>query len=294
MHINVVTVSSGWILQKIAERMIKNNKNESVKLTLSHSPDFSADVNYYADLQNCYFGRKTNFDVAYFTHADENSKQWLINLFLERNAFMLDGIVSMNKRYTDMIEEIGYDKNKLSTITPGQTHDVFPLKKVVIGIVSKGGYLGYGQKFIENLLNTYDFKNVKLRILGNGWENLIPIAEKRNISLELLSDSDYSIYPDFYHNIDYLLIPGLWTAGPMSMQEALSCGVPVIGSNVGFVNYEFKADYVFEPNDVNGLINILDTIIEPRIKRRKQVEHMTWEKYSTDIINFIIKLKNKL
>jgi glycosyltransferase involved in cell wall biosynthesis len=293
MHINVVTVSSGWILQKISERMINNNKNPNVHMTLSHTPNFNADVNYYADLQNCFFGAKTNFDVAYFTHADENSKQWLINLFRSRNAFSLDGIVSMNKRYTDMIEEIGYDKNKLTTITPGQTYDIFPLKKTTIGIVSKGGYPGYGQEFIENVLKTYDFKNFNLRILGNGWENLIPIANERGISLELLSDSDYSVYPNFYHNIDYLLIPGLWTAGPMSMQEALSCGVPIIGSNVGFVNYEFTADYVFEPNDVNGLIKILDEIIEPKLKRRGQVDKMTWSKYSEDITNFILKLKNK-
>jgi glycosyltransferase involved in cell wall biosynthesis len=292
MHINVVTVSSGWILQKIAERMIKYNTNENVTLTLSHTPNISADVNYYADLQNCYFGKKTKFDVAYFTHADENSKSWLINLFHQRNGFSLDGIVSMNKRYTDMIEQIGYDKNKLATITPGQTHDTFPLKKTTIGIVSKGGYEGYGQFFIEEMLRRYDFKHFNLKILGNGWENLKPIAESRGINLELLSDADYSIYPTFYSNIDYLLIPGLWTAGPMSMQEALSSGVPVIGANVGFVNYEFTADYVFEPNDVNGLSKILDEITEPKLKRRAQVENMTWSQYSKDIINFITKLKN--
>ena len=292
MHINVVTVSSGWILQKISERMIKYNTNENVTLTLSHSPDFSADVNYYADLQNCYFGAKTKFDIAYFTHADENSKQWFINLFYQRNAFSLDGIVSLNKRYTDMIEEIGYPNHKLTTITPGQTYDTFPLKKTTIGIVSKGGYAGYGQFFIEEMLKKYDFKYFNIKILGNGWENLIPIAENKSINLELLSDADYSIYPTFYNSIDYLLIPGLWTAGPMSMQEALSSGVPVIGANVGFVNYEFNADYVFEPNDVNGLSKILDEITKPKLKRRAQVENMTWEKYSKDIINFITKLKN--
>lgn len=294
MHINVVTVSSGWILQKIAERMVSNNTNPDVNLTLSHTPDSNADVNYYADLQNCYFGRKTNFDIAYFTHADENSKDWLINLFAQRNAYELDGIISMNKRYTDMIEEIGYDKRKIITITPGQTHDIFPLKKTTLGIVSKGGYAGYGQFFMEEMLRSYDFTGFKLRILGNGWESLQPIADSRGISLELLSDADYSIYPDFYHNIDYLLIPGLWTAGPMSMQEALSCGVPIIGSDVGFVGYEFSADYVFNPNDVNGLIRILNEIMEPKLKRRDQVNKMTWEQYTKDIIKFIIRLKNNI
>ena len=77
MNINIVTVRSGWILQKIAERtaQVCNNKIPGHSMTVSHSPDINADANYYADLQNCYHGEKTNCDVAYFTHADLNSPQ---------------------------------------------------------------------------------------------------------------------------------------------------------------------------------------------------------------------------
>lgn len=292
MHINIVTVSSGWILQKIAERTANGNKNPDVRMTVSHSPDPNADANYYADLQNCYFGYRTKCDVAYFTHADENSKQWLINLFMARKASNLSGIVSMNRRYTDMIAEIGFDRKKLTTITPGQTYDMFPLKKTTIGIVSRGGWPGYGQGFMEEMLNTYDFKHYKIKILGGGWGALASIAKSRNIDLEIISDEDYSNYPAFYHTLDYLLIPGLWTAGPISMQEALSCGIPIIGADVGFVNYEFKADYWFPPNNVEQLIAILNTIIKPKLERRAQVENMTWEKYSQDVVNFILSLKN--
>ena len=54
MHIHVVTVSSGWILQKIAERMKSYNENPDVVFTVGHTVDYDADVNYYCDLQNCY------------------------------------------------------------------------------------------------------------------------------------------------------------------------------------------------------------------------------------------------
>lgn len=293
MHINIVTVTSGWILQKISERMAANAP-EDVTMTVSAGPDINADANYYADLQNCYHGSKTKCDVAYFTHADENSEEWLTRLLAGRRAFTLDGIVSMNKRYTNMLEEVGFPAIKLTTITPGQTYDTFPLKPVTIGIVSRGGYPGYGQGFMERMLETYPFENFKLRILGNGWDALGPIASKRNIELELYPDSDYSMYPAFYHSLDYLLIPGLWTAGPISMQEALSCGIPIIASDVGFVGYEFRADHVFQPNDVNGLCTILNEIINPIINRRSQVENMTWKKYSQDVTNFIRSVKKPL
>lgn len=291
MHINIVTVSSGWILQKIAERTATNNKLPNVTFSVSHAADPNS-INYYVDLQNCYNRQKTKLDIAYFTHADLNSEQWLINLMKTTGGYALNGITSMNQRYTDMLMRIGYPKEKLITLVPGQTRDTFPLKKIKIGIVSRGGYEGYGQFFMENVLQNYDFNNFELRFLGKGWERLMPIANSKGIKIQLLDDSDYSIYPTFYQNIDYLLIPGLWTAGPMSMQEALSTGIPIIGANVGFVNYEFKADYVFEPNNVSQLIAILNIIQTPLLNRRKQVENMTWENFSLKVVEFIKKIGN--
>jgi glycosyltransferase involved in cell wall biosynthesis len=292
--INIVTVSSGWILQKIAERTSKacNQKEDSYTMSVSHGPNFESDVNFYMDIQNCYFGRKTKFDLGFFTHADMNSEQWLFDLLMQRNAFSnLDGIVSMNERYTEMLRKVGFPNSKLITITPGETKETFSLKKIKIGIVSRGGYPGYGHNFIEKLFESKDLTGFEFHFLGNGWEPLIPLCEKNNITINIMGDSDYSVYPDFYKKIDYLLIPGLWTAGPISFQESLSTGTPVISSNVGFAGYEFQPDYMYEPNDVDGLYSILTQIREPLLKRRSQVENMTWDNFSEQVIKFIEKLK---
>ena len=294
MKINIVTVTSGWILQKISERTAKacNESIDGYTMTVSHEADPDADVNYYADLQNCYHGQKKKMDIAYFTHADMHSKDWLHNLLTTTNSYKnLDGIVSMNKRYTDMLTSMGWSEDHIDTITPGETKDMFPLKKIKIGVVSRGGYPGYGQQFMEKMLETYNFDNFKLRFLGNGWDNLKPIATKNNIDLKLTGDADYSVYPNFYQEIDYLLIPGLWTAGPISFQESLSTGTPVISADVGFAGYELEPDHIFPANDVNALSKILDKVQEPLLKRRGQVENMTWLNYATDLIKFINKIK---
>ena len=165
------------------------------------------------------------------------------------------------------------------------------MEKIKIGIVSRGNFEGYGQFFMQNFFSTYDCSNFEFKFLGNGWEHLLPIAEQKNINISLTGDIDYGVYPSFYNSIDYLLIPGLWTAGPMSMQEALSTGTPIIGADVGFVNYEFQADYTFQPNNVEELCSILDTIKEPLLKRRAQVENMTWEKFTIDLVKFIRKMR---
>ena len=134
-------------------------------------------------------------------------------------------------------------------------------------------------------------KNFKLRFLGDGWDALKPIAKRNNIDLKLTGDADYSVYPKFYQEIDYLLIPGLWTAGPISFQESLSTGTPVISADVGFAGYELEPDYIFPANDVNALSKILDKVQEPLLKRRGQVENMSWLNYATDLIKFINKIK---
>ena len=297
MHIHIVTVSSGWILQKIAERTAKacNEKVDGHTMTVSHTPDYNADANYYADLENCYGGQKTKLDIAYFTHAHTyDPAAWLHQMLGGRNAYSnLDGLVTMNRRYTDIVLSLNWPQDRVETITPGETRDMFPLRKIKIGVVSRGDHLSYGREFVKRVLSSYDFTNFKLRFLGNGWDDIMPIAEEKNIDLKITGDADYSVYPNFYESIDYLLIPGIWTAGPISFQEALSVGIPVISANVGFAGYELVPDYMFEREDEAGLARILDKIQEPILNRRRQVEHMTWEKYATDVTAFISKI-NKM
>tara|TARA_R100000501_G_C2566435_1_gene75022 strand:- start:45 stop:665 length:621 start_codon:yes stop_codon:yes gene_type:complete len=201
----------------------------------------------------------------------------------------------MNGRYTKMLRKLGYPSKKLITITPGETSKDFPLKKIIIGIVSRGGWEGYGQGFLDEFFRTYKVDNFHFKFLGSGWEQgLGPVAKAHNISMDFYSDEEEypQFYKSFYHSIDYLLIPGMWTAGPMSMQEALSCGVPVIGADVGFVGYEFIADYIFSKGNKKQLSSILASLEEPMIGRRAQVKDMSWEKYCNDVVAFCKKIYN--
>jgi len=291
MYINIVTVTSGWILSKIAERTASYYQHDDIEFSVTHAPHPKADVNYYVCIQNCYFGYKTKCDIGYFCHVHQDNMAWLHNIYKAQKFYQLDGIISMNKRQTDNMLKVGYPPSKLTTIVPGETKDMFPLKKIVIGIVSRGGQPDYGPKFMEQFLSTYDCTNFKFRFLGRDWDNVYSIVNNKNIEAEFLTDADYSIYPEFYRNIDYLLVQGIATAGPMAMQEALSTGVPVIGADVGFVNYEFKPDYTFPPGNVEQLSAILDNIQAPRLARRAQVEHMTWKQYAEDVMSFIKKIK---
>ena len=67
MKINIVTVSSGWILQKIAQR-IHNELQKMCEATISHEPNLFADVNFYVDVQNCYHHKTNTLDRTTETH----------------------------------------------------------------------------------------------------------------------------------------------------------------------------------------------------------------------------------
>jgi len=293
MNIHIVKTPGTWILAKLAERMITAGLENKLEMSYGLDVNQNADVNYYVDLQNTYFGQKTKCDIAYFTHSDMNSEDWFKNLLTERKAWDLDGMIFMNYRYEKMAKEIGY-KGKTTTIVPGQVVDMFPLKKIKIGIVSKGAFPGYGQNFLEDLFQTYDLKNFRFYFLGNGWrEGIEPIAKQKEIECKFFPDTDYSIYPNFYNTIDYLLIPSLWTAGPMCFQEALASGVPVISSKVGFCGYELVADYEYEAGNKQQLFNIFNILLDRLLIRRSQVEDLNWNNYMKQLVNFIEEVKNE-
>jgi len=291
MHINIVTVKSGWILQKIGERIATGNTDKDHTFTVKHEPDLSADVNFYVDLDNCYFGNKTKFDIGFLTHSDKDSEDYLKHIFTSKNVYDMDGITGMNQRYIDMAIRIGYPKNKTKLMIPIDAENTFSLKKTTLGIVSRGGYVGYGDLFLVELFSSYDLSGFKIKILGSGWQNVVDIGLELGIDIEYFPSEDYTFYEGFYHSLDYLLIPTLCTAGPMSFPEALSCGLPIISSEVGYVNYEFQADYVYPPGNTQKLFKILQKIRLPIEERRNQIKGFNWENYREELVEFIKELQ---
>jgi len=278
--INIVTVNSGWILQKIAERIHDELKN-LCESSISHEPDETADANFYVDVQNCFFGPTKTFDIGYFTHVHENNPQWI-----NPTWFQLDYIMHMCTRYYDMFSN-HYPKEKMQVEYQGQTDSAFTLKKPVLGVFQRGGFEGKGEGVMHNLISRPCMKNYKLLFVGGGWENVMRACEQAGVEAEHVTDESYENYPAHYDRIDYLLIPSLWEGGPMSVIEACAKGIPIIGSNVGVIGKDLEIDYMYEPGDINALEGILDSIMEEPLKRRKKVAGLSWKKYAETLLQVV-------
>jgi len=282
MNINIVTVDSGWILQKIAQRIYEANPEV---FSLSHQSSQDTDANFYIDVQNCFKGKTRTLDVGFFTHLHENSASHLYPYWLT-----LDHIVHMCSRYLDVFSQF-YPPNKMSLMFPGELSKEFKLKKPTIGIFQRGEHEGKGFFFMKNLANSEILKNFKFLITGKGWEGVVDLYRKNNIEVEYRTDESYDKYPELYSRIDYLLIPSLWEAGPMSVIEGLGCGIPIISSDVGWVNGDLEVDYSFEPNNTLELTSILNTIFNKIKHRREQVGHLSYKTYGEKLIKTVENIK---
>jgi len=278
LKINIVTVATGWILQKIAERI---NKSHPEVFSLSTDPRNDVHANYYVDVQNCYVGKTQTLDVGYFTHLHENSMTHIRPLWLT-----LDHIVHKCTRYHTAFKGI-YPPEKMSILYPGEIDPSFILKKPTIGIFQRGAHTGKGFFFMKEMSKVKSMQNFKFLFKGTGWEEVVTLFNDNNIDAACDIDEDYSSYPKVYKEIDYLLIPSLWEGGPMSVIEACATGIPIISADVGWVNGDFKVDYLFQPNNCTQLDTILQSIYKPLEDRRARVSHLTYKKYGTKLINII-------
>ena len=282
MRVNVVTVTSGWILQKIAERIVAAAP-PNTEFFLSHSPRKDVDVNFYVDIQNCYHGKSKVKDVGFFTHLDKDSIDYLMK---NKRWLTCDHIIHMNKRYFDRFLEY-YPAEKMSILKPIEVISRFETKKLKLGIVQRGRYEGKGFNFMLRMAN-YDYlKNFEFLFCGNDWDEVIKLYSSKGIKCSTM-DENYENYPKVYDLIDYLLIPSLWEGGPMAIPEALAKGVPIISSDVGWAP-EFDVEYMFKPNDEQGLLEVLKKIREPLLERRRKVENYSMKKYTQDLVEIMEK-----
>mgnify|MGYP002883517488 FL=1 len=278
MKINIVTVRSGWILAKIAERLCSTNQEV---FQLNYSPKDDVDANFYIDMQNCFTRKSSTLDIGFFTHLHENSATYITQQYL-----LADYIVHMCTRYYDVFKDF-YPEDRMSVLYPVEIGSNFNLKKPTIGIFQRGQYEGKGFFFMDRMSN-YDIMNrFRFLFVGSNWDKVVNLFIEKGIEVEYQTSEEYSEYPSLYEKIDYLLIPSLWEGGPMSVVEAYAMGIPIISSDVGWVGSDFKVEHIYEPNNDSQLQSVLNNIYAPIEARRQKFSDFNYESYGKKIISIV-------
>jgi len=161
--------------------------------------------------------------------------------------------------------DAGVDPAKPVVIHTGSDPELFGFQE---WDTSRPFTVGYVGKWYWRLGNVVDIKGIELlrdtflelgrrgveaRLLfvGYGWENTV--EEFRGLGIDVLSvERDEEArwpedYPALYNRMDCVIITSKMEGGPTCVTEALSCGRPIVGTDVGMVH-----DLI--TNGINGYI----------------------------------------
>jgi glycosyltransferase involved in cell wall biosynthesis len=188
----------------------------------------------------------------------------------------------------------------LSVIPPGVEKDFF-VKPV---LAEKDGFeiltVGYllKRKGIEYLIRAMvpvvkEFKNVKLKVVGNGpyKENLIRLTKELSLSeyVEFSGRVPRRELPKVYANCDVYVQPALSETFPSAIREAMAAGRPVVTTDVGMIG-EYVKDGVngclVPPKSSEALARRIIDLLEDedwRVKigeeaRKYAEDNFSWDK----------------
>lgn len=259
---HITIADRGWILEKLAREIAVRSNSVSY----GTEPDPSADLHYYINY-SCRHRRAGPVEIAFFTHSenDPNARKRYFDI-----AADVEHSVCMSRRYAEELTEAGI--KDVTTITPGVDLDAFT-PKVRIGVIGRTYHTGRkGEALVADVM---EVPGIEWRFTGQGWPG----------PSTFISDGKM---PDFYNDLDYVLVPALYEGGPMCVLEALACGKPVIASNVGWVD-EYP-HIPFETGNADSLRKVLTGLVDERLKLREAVAHRTWSAWGDAHIDLFNKV----
>lgn len=249
----LVVADEGWILERCARALAERLPYTRVSTT----PIPGARLTYYLNY-SAWRAKASPLEMAFFTHVEEAVPAAASRFF--EVARGMDVAIAMSNRYANQLRAEGVGDVRL--ITPGVDLERFQ-PRVRIGVVGRTYQTGRkGEALVREVL---DEPHIEWHFTGEGWP-----APARHLADDEL--------PGFYRSMDYILVPSLYEGGPMSVLEALACGVEVIAPRVGFVD-EFP-HLEFEAGNAADLRRVLREVVEARLSRRRTVEARTWDAWA--------------
>lgn len=178
------------------------------------------------------------YDYRSFARIENKLVQVLLFQLIQKPvlAFTDKIIVTAGYLYKYIPEEFHF---KVTHIPNGvDTTKFFPISKPVskkITLIYYGRF--ESQKNLQNLIKAIALlqsDKVKLLLIGKGSEaeKLTQLADQNHVRLQILPPVKHTLLPNYLAQADIFILPSLIEGQPKALLEAMSCGLPVIASNI--------------------------------------------------------------
>lgn len=251
--VEIVLADQGWILERLAREIAARVPGVSVVT----APTGTARLTYYMN----YSARREpvpGLEMAFIAHVEEDVPAAADKA--RRIAREVRLVVAMAERYAMQLRDAG--AGDVRVICPGVDLDRY--RPVVrIGVIGRTYHTGRkGEALVAAVI---DEPGIEWVFTGDGWPRPgTPVAPDE--------------MPAFYRGLDYVLVPARYEGGPMSVLEALACGVEVIAPDIGFVDEYPHLSY--RRNDAEDLRRVLRDVVAERQARHDAVASRTWDAWA--------------
>lgn len=203
----------------------------------------------------------------------------------------------------DLVNKLGINNKKISVIYEGVDHSFKPIKNVKKQkntVVYVGNELPH--KNVVRLLQAIALVKKKIptitlvKIGMPGWEGareeLLREALKLGIEKRILFKENVEDLAREYTTASVLVLPSLYEGFGLPILEAMSCGCPVITSNVSSMpEIAGEAALLIDPYDPSDLAQGIETVLTRASVRNdlihkgfKRIKAFTWEKTARETL----------
>ncbi len=194
--------------------------------------------------------------------------------------------VHSHTQYAELQKKLENIKNKKACFNPlplnnyGEPQGIFKIEKTYKKVfLFFGAITSYKNlPLLVNAINSLN-DNILLIIAGRDNDNFLKNyndllqqnSEKFSLQIRFINDNEIA---DLFTIADYLVLPYLDTTQSGPLQIALSYSLPVITSDLEFFKFfvDEKKGFMFENNDLQSLIDVLQEAIDCSDEQTKQMK----------------------
>jgi glycosyltransferase involved in cell wall biosynthesis len=219
-------------------------------------------------------------------------RKWLPKLIERIGYRFADAIITSSKRNFEYVEK-NYNPSGIHALIPNYVKtDVFkPLntnkKKDSICFIGRLST----EKNLYALLKALNGLSYALTIIGSGEQKelLNNFTIENAVNVNFLGNIPNHDLPEILNKHELFILPSLYENMPKTLLEAMSCGMPVIGTNVKGINevIEHGKNGILCDTDSNSIRNAIISLMGDEALKEKLGENARRtivENYSLDVL----------